>query len=108
MNSYLLWVAKRREIPGVSLWPEIPFYLAATKDPAAVRCTLSFLDKRFDLGLDFRELDSEVEEQHEKIGVLRKDNHEVNRYIGMLERGLSLDAEEKRELVKEVYELLED
>lgn len=107
MNSYLLWVAKRRGLPAISLWPQVPFYLAAARDPAAIRCTLSFLDRRFNLGMDLGELDSEVEEQGEMIRLLRRENEEVDRYIGMLEEGLSLGTEEQRQLAEEVYELLE-
>ena len=28
LSSFLLWVARRRDIPGLSLWEDIPFYLA--------------------------------------------------------------------------------
>jgi len=47
INSYLLWVAKKRDIPGVSLWAEIPFYLAVGEDFQAIKIGLSFLDKKF-------------------------------------------------------------
>lgn len=52
ISSYLLWLAKRRGILGVSLLPEIPIYLATGEDPHAVKVTLSFLNRRFNLGLD--------------------------------------------------------
>lgn len=106
ISSYLLWLAKRRNIPGVSLWPEIPFYLAAGEDPQAIKQTLSFLNKRFNLGLDFDELDFEIRKQNEKIARLRVEEPEVGKCIGMLEMGISLGEEEQLKLAKEIYQLL--
>jgi len=107
ISSYLLWAAEKRDISGVSLWPEIPFYLAAREDPAATKLTLSFLDKRFGLGLDLAELDLEIRNQYEKIARLRREDAEIDRYINRLESGLSLNEEEQVRLAKEIYDLLE-
>jgi proteasome assembly chaperone (PAC2) family protein len=106
ISSYLLWLAKRRGIPGASLWPEIPFYLATREDPQAIKLTLSFLNKRFNLGLNLGEFDLEIRDQNEKIVQLRKENAEINKYINMLESGLRLDEEEQLKLAEKVYELL--
>ncbi len=106
LSSYLLWLAKRRGIPGVSLWPEIPFYLATREDPKAIKLTLSFLNKRFNLGLDLGGVDLKIRDQNEKIAQIRKENAEINRYIDMLESGLRLDEEEQLKLAEGVYELL--
>ena len=106
ISSYLLWVAQKRGIPGMSLWPEVPFYLAAGEDPQGIKLTLSFLDRRFNLGLDFKELDEETERQQEKIARLRNENPETNKSIGLLERGLSLSEEEQMNLAKDVYQVL--
>jgi proteasome assembly chaperone (PAC2) family protein len=106
ISSYLLWLAKRRGIPGMSLWPEIPFYLAAGEDPTAIKLSLSFLDRRFSLGLDLGMLDLEVSNQNEKIARLREENTEINEYINRLESGLSLSEEEQVELAQGVYEIL--
>ena len=108
ISSYLLWAAERRDIPGVSLWPEIPFYLAAREDPAAEKLTLSFLDSRFNLGLDLGELDLEIRNQYEKIARLRRADAEIDRYISRLETGLSLNEQEQVKLAREIYELLEE
>jgi proteasome assembly chaperone (PAC2) family protein len=107
ISSYLLWVAKNRDIPGVSLWAEIPFYLAAGEDFQAIKIVLSFLDKKFDLGLDFAELDEQISSQNTKMAQLREDDPDINRYIGMLESELSLSGEEQVELTKKVTEFLE-
>jgi proteasome assembly chaperone (PAC2) family protein len=107
ISSYLLWVAKKRGIPGLSLWLEIPFYLADREDPQATKLTLSFLNRRFNLGLDLGGFDLEIRDQNEKIAQLRKGNPEINTYISRLESGLRLDEEEQLKLAEEVYELLE-
>ncbi len=108
ISSYLLWIAKNRGIPGVSLWPQIPFYLAAGEDFQAIKSTLSFLDKKFNLGLDLRELDEKISDQNIKIDRLREEDSEIDKYIGMLEGELSLSEEEQVELTMKVTELLEE
>ncbi|MGB2808678.1 MAG: PAC2 family protein [Sedimentisphaerales bacterium] len=108
INSYLLWVAKNRGIPGASLWPQIPFYLAAGEDFQAIKLILSFLDKKFNLGLDFGELNEKIRDQNIKIDQLRKEDSEINKYIGMLESELALSEEEQVELTMKVTDLLEE
>jgi len=107
ISSYLLWVAKRRGIPAVSLWPEIPFYLAASDDFQAIKLTLSFLDKKFNLGLDFNELNEDITNQNALIEQLREEDSEINKYIGMLESELSISEEEQVELTMKVTAILE-
>lgn len=109
INSFLLWVAKKRGIPGVSLCPETPFYLAASQDLQAIKLILSFLDLRFNLNLDLRELDLEIENQYEKIARLREENPEVDASIRKLERGFPLSLSEKAQLklAQKVYEFLQ-
>lgn len=106
INSYLLWVAKKRGVPGVSLWPQIPFYLAAIEDPQSIKQTLSFLEKRFTLGLDLGELDEKIKDQRIRIAQLRETNPEINRSIEMLETGITLNEEEQMKLAEEVPKFL--
>lgn len=106
ISSYLLWVAQGRGLAGVSLWPQVPFYLASREDPEAIKLSLSFLDRRFKLGLDLRGFTLEVRKQNEKLARLREENPEINKSIQMLERGVPLTREEQMELAQEVYELL--
>lgn len=106
IRSYLLWVAKKRGFPGVSLWTELPFYLAVREDPQAIKLTLSFLDRRFNLGLDLGEFDEKIRNQNEKIAQLRKENTEINKYINLLEKGVPISKEEQVKLAKEVYKFL--
>ncbi len=106
MSSYLLWIAKRRGIPGVSLWPEIPFYLATGEDPEAIKVTVSFLNRRFNLDLNTEAFDSEVRNQREKLAQLRGENPEVDQHITKLESGAALDEEEQMKLSQQVQEYL--
>ena len=108
ISSFLLWVAQRKGVPGVSLWTQIPFYLAAGEDFQAIKLTLSFLDRRFNLELDFKNLDEQIDEQNKKIEQLRQEEPETNRHIATLESGLSLSEEEQFELIKAVTEFLEE
>jgi len=106
LNSFLLWVARRRNIAAASLWVPIPFYLVAAEDPRAWRKTVEFLDRRFVLGIDFRDIDEDVSRQDEKIAGLRSRSSEVDSYIQKLESNLGLTEEENEKLVKEVEAFL--
>ena len=106
ISSYLLWVSRRRAISGVSLRPEIPFYLAGREDPQTIKVTLSFLKRRFNLSLDLGEFDLEIKYQNEKISQLRREDAEIDKYISMLENGQKLEEEEQLKLAREIYELL--
>lgn len=107
ISSHLLWIAQKRGIAGASLWSQVPFYLAAGHDFQAIRQTLSFLDKRFSLRMDFTELDEQISSQNEKIARLREEDPETNKCIGMLESDLSLSEEEQFELTKKITQVLE-
>ena len=106
LSSFLLWIAKRRKIAGASLWVPIPFYLVAIEDPQAWRKTLDFFDKRFALGIDFRDLDEEVTRQNEKIAQVRNQFPELDDYIHRLESNLSLTEQENGELIRKIEEFL--
>lgn len=107
ISSYLLWMAKKRGIPGVSLWPEIPFYLSLREDFRAISLTLSFLNRKFNLDLDLEEFDSETKMQEEKLFWFRRENPEIDKHIQKLETGNRLDEEEQLKLIREIYDLFE-
>lgn len=106
LSSFLSWLAKRRNLPGASLWVPVPFYLVAAEDPQASRKALEFLDKRLGLGIDLRDLDEEVARQNERIDQVRIRFPEIDSYIRRLENNLSLTQEESERLVKEIQEAL--
>jgi len=107
INSFLLWLAQKRGIPGVSLWPEVAFYLAPTEDLKAIKAVLSFFNGRFDLGLGLTGLDSQIRDQNEKIARLRREDPQIDRHIRTLEVGLSLNEDEQLILARGVTEFLE-
>ena len=107
INSFLLWLAQKRNIPAVSLWPEISFYFTANADLAAVKTVASFFNKRFDLGLDFSKLDSDIKAQNESLSLLQKEDPEVDKYIRTLEVGISLTEEEQLRLAQKVTDFLQ-
>jgi predicted ATP-grasp superfamily ATP-dependent carboligase len=102
LSSYLLWTARGKGIPAASLWLEIPFYLAPGEDPQAIKTALSFLDRRFDLGLDLGGFDADIRDQNEKLSQLRGENVDVDRWIHLLETGETLEEEDQLKLTKEV------
>lgn len=106
LSSYLLWLARKRDIPGVSLWIEIPFYLAPLEDPRAWRKVLEFFNQRLHLDLNLEEISSRIKTQNEKIYRLRKEKRRVDSYLGQLEAGSVLSEREQKELIKEVYQSL--
>jgi proteasome assembly chaperone (PAC2) family protein len=108
LNSFLLWMAKGRNIPGASLWVPIPFYLAAVEDIQAQKKVLSFLNERLDLKIDFSDLDQEIREQNEQLAQARSSFPQIDDYIGRLESNLMLSEEENGELIKKVEEYLRE
>jgi len=108
LNSFLLWVAKRRNIPGVNLWVPIPFYLVAMDDPKAQKKVLEFFNQRFDLRIDFNDLDEEITRRNEKIAQMRTRFPEIDEYITRLESNLRLSEDENERLVKEIEKFLRE
>jgi len=108
LNSFLLWAAKRRNIPGVNLWVPIPFYLVAVGDPKAQRRVLEFFNQRFDLGIDFSDLDEEIRQQNQIIAEVRNGFPDIDESIRRLESNLRLSEEESQGLVKEIEKLLKE
>ena len=108
LNSFLLWAAKRRNIPGVSLWVSIPFYLASVDDPKAQRSVLEFFNQRFDLGIDFHDLDEEIKRQNHIIAEVRSNFPDIDESIKKLEGNIMLSEEESVKLVKQIEDSLKE
>ena len=106
LNSFLLWTAKRRNIPGANLWVPIPFYLVAVDDPQAQKNVLEFLNHRFDLQIDFGDLDEEIRKQNERLARMRTNFPEIDKHITKLESNIRLSEGENEKLVKQVEEFL--
>lgn len=108
LNSFLLWVAQRRNVPGVSLWVPIPFYLLAVDDPKAEKRVLEFFNRRFDLGLDLSDLDKEIKNQNVKLAQARESSPDIDEAIKRLESNLTLSPEENQRLVREIEKSLRE
>ena len=108
LNSFLLWMAKGRNILGVTLWVPIPFYLAAMEDAQAQKKVLSFVNERLDLKIDFSDLDQEIREQNEKLALARSRFPQIDDYINRLESNLMLSEEENGELIKKIEDFLRE
>jgi proteasome assembly chaperone (PAC2) family protein len=106
LNSYLLWVAKRRNTMGTALWVPVPFYLVSTRDPKAHKKTLDFLNKRFNLDIDLSGFDEEIHRQNEKIARLANQFPELDDFFRKLENNLTLADEENGRLVQIMEENL--
>lgn len=106
LSSFLLWMAKTRNIPTVNLWGEVPFYLGSAFDARAGEHVLDFLNRRLSLNMDLTPLQEESEEQSGMIGKLRGQKPEVGKCIEMLERGIMLGPEESEKLRSEVMKIL--
>jgi len=106
LNSYLLWVAKNRDVSASNLWIPVPFYLMTSEDPAAHKKALEFLDKRMGLGLDYSAIDATIKQQNERLKRLRISSEEIDGCIRKLENNQRLSEEEREGLVKGIDEYL--
>ena len=102
LNSFLLWTAKRRNIPGVSLWLPVPFYLLPVDDPKAKKKVLEFFNEIFNLGIDLGDLDEEISWQNQMIAEARRNFSDIDEPIRRLESNLRLSAEENQKLLKDI------
>ncbi len=108
LNSFLLWLAGRRDIPGVNLWVPIPFYLVTSGDPKAQKKVLQFFDERLGLNINFSGIDHEIQKQNEKLAQARLRLPEVDDYILRLESNLRLSQEENERLTQGIEEFLRE
>lgn len=108
LNSFLLWLARERNIPGVSLWVPVPFYLAAMEDLQAQKKVLSFLNERLGLKIDFGDLDREIRKQNEQLARARSRFPQINDCINRLEGNLMLSEEENGELIRQIEDFLKE
>jgi predicted ATP-grasp superfamily ATP-dependent carboligase len=106
LSSYLVWLARQRNIRGVNLWVPAPFYLVSLDDPRACKRLVYFFNSKFDLGVDFTELDEQIAQQNNKIAGLFERLPELEAFVRRLETGDGLDGEESEKLTREMSEAL--
>lgn len=102
LNSFLLWVARRRNVPGVNLWVPIPFYLLGVEDPRAERRVLQFLNDRLDLGVDLSEVEEDARKQNQAIAEMRSRLPDIDDSIRRLEINQALSEDQSERLVEEI------
>ncbi len=84
----------------------IPLYLVAVDDPKAQKRVLEFFNQRFNLRIDFNDLDVGIKSRDEKIARVRTCFPEIDEYISKLESNLRLSERENKKSVKEIEEFL--
>jgi len=104
LSSYLLWSAIGRQIPGISLWVPVPFYMVNIDDFSACRKLLDFINKWLDLGLDMKEIDKATSVQNKKIIDISKIFPELQEIFHKLESNITLNQSE----TDKIMELMED
>jgi len=106
MSSYLLWLARQRGIDAVNLWVPVPYYLVPVDDPRACKRLVYFFNSKYDLGIDFIPLDSEIAEQNRRIAGLFDRSPDIEALVRRLETGEGIDGAESDKLAREILEYL--
>ena len=107
LSSYLIWLAKQREIRGVNLWVPVPYYLVSIDDPRACKRLVYFFNSKFNLGVDFTKLDMRIAQQNDRIASLFQRLPELEAFVRRLEAGEGLNGEESEQLAREMSEALQ-
>jgi hypothetical protein len=106
LSSFLMWVARSRNIPMAALWSQVPFYLSSVDAPQSWRLALEFFDRELKLGLSFEELDEEIEEHNKRITEARTNTPELNSLLGRVEASEVLSPEDNDKLVGYIEDAL--
>ena len=104
LSSYLLWVARKKNIPGASIWVPIPFYLLSAGDPRAHKKTLDFLNNRFNLDIDLSDKDEEIHQQNTLIVQLANKFPELDELLHKLENKITLTEDENNRIIQLIQE----
>ncbi|MEO0095701.1 MAG: PAC2 family protein [candidate division WOR-3 bacterium] len=105
-SSYLLYEAKKKNLPGMSLWCEIPFYLSLVDDYQSQKIVLQFLRKRFSIDFELNKFDQLAGIQEQRLLSLRMNDKKVDQYLGSIEMNIPLTQEERLYLTNKIYEEL--
>ena len=105
-NSFFLWAAKRRGLPGANLWVPVPFYLVSSDDPEACRKPLEFFNDWLGLAVDLGDLDERARTHGETMDRMRATLPEVDETIRKLESATRLSEGEGEKLAGEVERFL--
>jgi proteasome assembly chaperone (PAC2) family protein len=106
LSSFLMWVARSRNIPMATLWSQVPFYLASVDDPQSWRLVLEFFDRELKLGLSFDEINEEIEDHNKRIADARVSIPDLNSLMGRVEASEVLSPEDNDKLVNYIEDAL--
>ena len=106
LNTFLLWVIRKRHLSGVNLWMPVPFYLMAVDDPKSQKTMLEFFNRRFNLGVDLDDFDRATIKQNLKLNEIRNLFPDIDNYMTRLEGNLTLSEDENIKLVEQIEEHL--
>lgn len=106
LSAYLAWLSKERGVQAANLWVPVPFYLVPVDDPRSCKRLVYFLNSKFDLGIDFTDLDADIAEQNKKIQELFDRSPDVEKLVRKLEIGEGLAQEESERLAREMADHL--
>ncbi|OHB63460.1 MAG: hypothetical protein A2Y77_00775 [Planctomycetes bacterium RBG_13_62_9] len=107
-STFLLWLAKDRQLTGAGLWVEVPFYLANYEDARAVGTGVSSIGRILGRSYDLDELDRRIADQDETLAQLRGEDPEIDAKIYALEQGEMLNRDEQQELAEAVQDALRE
>ena len=85
-----------------NLWVPVPFYLVRVTDPRACKRLLHFFNNRYELELDFTDVDAETADQNRKIAELYVTLPEIEAFVRRIETGEGLENEQSEKLVQEI------
>ena len=102
MNSYLLWIARKRNLSCIDLSVPVPFYFAGVDDYTAQKKILEFFNLRFHVEIDLSEYDEAINRQSKKLDDMLYIYPEVKDFIKRLERNLRLSEDENLRMAKVV------
>ena len=112
MNGLLTGLAKHRDIEGINLWGRVPNYIGEVANPQVCEAVLRVLTKMLDLDIDFSGIESEVryanKQIDELVNYIRRQNPDLDRHIGKLEKGINVEAseEDRQRFFEEIEEFL--
>lgn len=106
MSSYILWESMRRNIPGVSIWVPVPFYLVSVIDVRSCRRVIDFLNRKLLLDIDFNSIDKLQGKQNQAILKAGEAFPEIMETIRKLETSDAVSENESTKLVEIIEEYL--
>ena len=112
MNGLISGIAKHRNIEGINLWGRVPNYIGEIPNPQVCEAVLRVLTRMLDIDIEFSDIEAEAQYANKQIDVivsyLRQQDPGLDRYIGKLEKGMSVEVseEDRQRFFEEIKEFL--